>query len=199
MKKVPTILTKQEVKQIEAVVLQDIEEATTPHQHSNAVRNYAVLRVLISAGLRVNELCELRIEEVWPEEHNLKVRGKGGSERYQAVETESTWTALEEWLKVREQIEICPAWSNRVFLTFYGNRLLPREVQKALEVYGQKAGVRKHVHPHIYRHTYGTALLWNGNLRVAQVGLRHEDISSTEIYTRVENPELRRVLIKANL
>lgn len=199
MKKVPTILTKQEVKQIEAVVLQDIEETSSPHQHFNAVRNYAVLRLLISAGLRVNELCGLRLNEVWPEERNLKVRGKGGSERYQAVETESTWKALEDWQKEREKVEICPAWSTRLFLTFYGNRLLPREVQKAVEVYGERAGVRKHVHPHIYRHTYGTALLWSGNLRVAQVGLRHEDISSTEIYTRVENPELRRALIKANL
>ena len=199
MKKVPTILTKQEVKQIEAVVLQDIEEAATPHQHFNAVRNYAVLRVLISAGLRVNELCRLRMDEVWPEEHNLKVRGKGGSERYQAVETESTWKALEEWIKERKKIEICPAWSNRLFLTFYGNRLLPREVQKAVKIYGVRAGVRKHIHPHIFRHTFGAIMNWTGGLRVAQVALRHEDISSTEIYTRVENPELRRALIKANL
>jgi len=67
MKKVPTILTKQEVKRIEFVVLQDIEESATPHQHFNSVRNYAVLRLLISAGLRVNELCGLRLDEVWPE------------------------------------------------------------------------------------------------------------------------------------
>lgn len=199
MKKVPTILTKQEVVQIEAVVLRDIQEATTQHQKFNAVRNYIILRLLISAGLRVSELCGLRLNEVWPEERNLKVRGKGGSERYQAVETESTWKALEEWLKVREQIKICPAWSNRLFLTFYGNRLLPREVQKAVKIYGERAGVRKHIHPHIFRHTYGAIMNWTGGLRVAQVALRHEDISSTEIYTRVENPELRRALIKADL
>lgn len=198
--KIPTVLTLKEMDSVERVVKEDVNGDQTDHNLFNAVRNYAVLRLLRMTGLRISEACGLELDEVFWEERSLKVRGKGGSERYQMLEDEATWAALKDYMVLRTAVvERRGSRRTELFLSFYGRKLLPREIQKALKKYGKRAGVLKNIYPHIYRHSYGTHMNWQFGLRITQEALRHESVQSTQIYTHVNNEQVREALKKAIL
>jgi len=196
--RVPEVLTRDEIKRIQAIPKEDLKKAKSEHQQFNAIRNLAVLRLLTSTGLRVSEVCNLNLKNVLLGEKQLKIReGKFGNEDYQPISNNETIESLRGYLAEREKI---PGKGEAFFISYFGQRILPRQIRRYVKDYAIRASITKSVHPHSFRHTFATELLRaTGNLRLVQVALRHKRISSTEIYTHIAKPELTEALEKAGL
>ena len=150
--KIPVVLTREEVNKIIEVAEQDIESSQTGHKRFNATRNTAILRLAFSTGLRTQELCNLNVESIFPEEKRLKVReGKFQNSDYQEIRKEETWESLKRYLPFRKQVD---GSGPALFLSYYGQRLKGRQFSRDLKKYGKRAGIKKNVHPHCLRHSF---------------------------------------------
>lgn len=198
VQKIPVVLTRKEVERLIEVAEKDIKISRTEHQKFNAVRNAALLRLAFSTGLRVQELCNLNIDSLFPEEKTLKVRlGKFGNEEYQPFKKPETWKALEGYIPLREKVD---GKGVALFISFYGQRILARQINRYLKDYAKRARISKSVHSHILRHSAATELLRKcGNLAMVQKFLRHKNIASTAIYCHIVKDDLVAELVKANL
>jgi len=168
-----------------AVPEDDIETASNDHQFFNSIRNVAILRLLCSTGLRIQELANLNRSNIFPQEQRIKVRqGKKGNDDYIPIVNDATWQALERYEKIRETI---PGTGEAYFVGWNGQRVLSRQVNRHLKDYGKRAGILKNIHAHILRHSFGT-LFYKAtrDLAKTQLALRHRDISSTMIYVHIE-------------
>ena len=196
--RIPIVLTREEVNSLIAIAEKDIESSQNKHQRFNSIRNVAVLRLFWSTGLRVQELANLDVDSIFPEEKRLKVRnGKFGNNDYQPVTKKETWEALERYLPFREQVD---GRGPSLFLSFYGQRILPRQIARDLKDYGKRAGIKKNVHPHTLRHSFGTEYYRKTNaLNRTKEIMRHRSISSTEIYLHTTKERLAEGLVEANL
>lgn len=180
----PRYLTLDEVEQLLAA-----PDTSTPI----GLRDRSMLETLYATGLRVSELVSLRLEEIHPEASYLLTRGKGGKERVvplgrSAIRWLQNYLAKgRPWLARRR-----PApW---VYLSQRGTRMTRQRFWQALKSYGQQAGIRKRLSPHVIRHSFATHLLERGaDLRSLQLMLGHADISTTQIYTHVSRDRLRKV------
>lgn len=183
--KIPVVLTKQEIMRLVAVPEGDIETASNDHRRFNAIRNTAILRLLTSSGLRIQELANLNRGNVFPQKERIKVRrGKRGNEDYIPVANDATWKSLERYEKARQTIS---GTGEAYFVGWNGQRILPRQVNRYLKDYGNRSGIKKNIHAHILRHSFGT-LFYKAtqDLVKTQLALRHKDISSTMIYVHIE-------------
>jgi site-specific recombinase XerD len=183
--KIPVILTRKELMRLIAVPVGDIETASNRHQLFNSIRNEAILQLLCSTGLRIQELANLNRSNIFPQEQRIKIRqGKKGNEDYVPVASDATWRSLERYGKARETI---PGTGEAYFVGWNGQRILPRQFNRHLKDYGSRAGIKKNVHAHILRHSFGT-LFYKAtqDLVKTQLALRHRDISSTMIYVHIE-------------
>lgn len=196
--KIPVVLTREEVESLIEVAEKDIKTSLNDHQRFNATRNVAVIRLLWSSGLRVQELANLNVDSIFPEEKRLKIQdGKFGNNDYQPVRKKETWEALERYSVLREKVD---GRGSALFLSFYGQRIKARQIARDLKVYGSQAGVRKNVHPHTIRHTFGTEFYQaTHDLLATQRALRHKRVSSTEIYCHIVKDDIEKGLVKADL
>jgi len=196
--KIPIILTREELMRLIAVPEGDIEIANNDHQRFNAIRNTAILRLLCSTGLRIQELANLNLGNVFPQEKRIKVRrGKRGNDDYVPVVSEVIWKSLERYERI---IETIPGTGGAYFVGWNGQRILPRQVGRHLKDYAARAKISKNVHPHTLRHYFGT-LFYKAtrDLVKTQLALRHKDISSTMIYVYIEKESVIEGLKLANL
>lgn len=196
--RIPTVLTRQEVESLIVTAEKDIETSQNDHEKFNAVRNVAILRVFWSTGLRVQELCNLNLDCVFSEESRIKVRlGKFGNNDYQPVKKKETWEALERYLALRKDI---PGKGPALFISFYGLRVLARQINRYLKAYASQAGISKNVHCHTLRHSFGSEYyrITNDLNRTKEI-MRHRSISSTEIYLHTNKERLAEGLVEANL
>ena len=196
--KIPIILTRKELMRLIAVPEADIESASSQHQLFNSIRNAAMLRLLCSSGLRIQELANLNRSNIFPQEQRIKVRqGKKGNEDYIPVVNDATWKSLERYEKIRETI---PGTGEAYFVGWNGQRIVPRQVNRYLKDYASRAKISKNVHAHILRHSFGT-LFYKAtqDLVKTQLALRHKDISSTMIYVHIEKESVIEGLKLANL
>lgn len=144
-------------------------------------RDRAILEVLYASGLRVSELCQLRILDV--DDTFIRVRGKGGKERIVPIGSKAI-EAVDRYLNYREGSG--DARDEMLFVTQSGKNLKRRSVWSMVKYYARKAGIQKGISPHTFRHSFATHLLDNGaDLRVIQEMLGHASISSTDLYTHV--------------
>jgi len=196
--KIPIILTREEVERLIEVAEQDIGTSQNAHQRFNAIRNTAVLRLFWSTGLRVSELCNLNLDCMFPGEHQIKVRkGKFGNEDYQPVRRKETWQAIERYLVARESIL---GKGQALFISYFGLRILPRQINRYLKDYGKGAGIKKNLHPHTLRHSFATEYFRKTkDLHRTKEILRHKSISSTEVYLHTTKERLAEGLVEANL
>lgn len=160
-------------------------------------RNRAIIEMLYSCGLRVSELCNLLISDIWRDEGFVKVMGKGRKERFVPI----SGRALKElslWEECRCHINIRPGNEDYVFLSFKRGRKLSRiTVFHIVKVLAENAGITKEISPHTFRHSFATHLLEGGaNLRAIQEMLGHESIATTEIYTHLDNSRLREEILR---
>lgn len=187
-KHLPEVLSLPEIDAIEAAI-----DLSKPE----GVRDLAIVEVLFSCGLRISELCSLRLSELYLEEGYIRVHGKGRKERLVPIGG-SAIDRLRQWFVVRQGCKVKPGEEDFVFVSLRrGKRLSRISLFVYIKEYAAKAGIRKNISPHTFRHSFATQLLEGGaNLRAIQAMLGHEDIGTTEIYMHVDKTHLRREILE---
>lgn len=171
-------------------VVLSVEEVRAILQAAPNERDRAILEVLYGCGLRVSEVCSLKISEVYLKDMFVKVMGKGSKERLVPM-APSTASAIMDYLSVRPESDA--GCEDVLFLNRFGRALSRVAVFKMVKSVALVAGVDKNLSPHTFRHSFATHLVENGaDLRVVQEMLGHESILTTEIYTHVDSTTWQR-------
>lgn len=182
----PEVLSTEEVDALENSI-----DVSKPEGH----RNRAIIEVLFSCGLRVSELVNLKLSNLYIEEQYVRVLGKGSKERLVPISPKAL-RELDDWFQVRSTMSIKPKEEDYVFLNRRGAHLTRTMILIMIKRQAEMAGIRKTISPHTLRHSFATALLEGGaDLRVIQALLGHEDIGTTEIYTHIDVSTLRDEII----
>ncbi len=160
-------------------------------------RNRAIIEVMYSCGLRVSELCTLRLSDLYLTEEFVRVLGKGGKQRLVPVSSRAI-AELMAYFPERDAVDIRPGYEDYLFLSYRRGKPLSRiTVFHIVKELVAAAGINKNVSPHTFRHSFATHLLEGGaNLRAIQSMLGHESISTTEIYTHIDRTRLRQEIIE---
>ena len=160
-------------------------------------RNRAIIETLYSCGLRVSELTELKISDLFFEEGFIKVTGKGNKQRFVPIGPLTQKYINLYKNHVREQIKIETAFNDTLFLNQRGKQLSRAMIFTIVKTLGAKAGIEKNISQHTFRHSFATHLLENGaDLRAIQMMLGHESITTTEIYMHVDKSHLKDAMLK---
>lgn len=185
-RKLPSYLTFNEIE----LILDKINHADIPL----GLRDKAMLEIAYSCGLRVSELINLKISDLFFNEEVIRVIGKGSKQRLVPIGTSAIkWVT--EYLKFsRPILENKIKSANIVFLNKRGTKLSRMGIWKILDKYAKEAGITKDVHPHVLRHSFATHLIEGGaDLRAVQEMLGHSDISTTQIYTHIDRDYIKEV------
>lgn len=184
----PEVLTVKEIDEIEGCVDLSKPEGT---------RNHAIIEVLYSCGLRVSELCNLTMSDLYLNEGFIRVTGKGNKQRLVPISERAVYE-LDNWFADRSHIDPKKGQEDYVFLSFKLKKKLSRiSIFCLVKRLVAEAGIRKVVSPHTFRHSFATHLLEGGaNLRAIQEMLGHACIDTTEIYTHVSGQALRKEILE---
>jgi integrase/recombinase XerC len=185
-RRLPSVLSPDEAVQLVAI---EGDDALT-------VRDRALLELAYSSGLRVAELSGLNVSMLDLPSAEVRVWGKGAKERIVPVGAPAR-AALEAWLVVREALAVRDA--DALFLSRSGRRLAPRAIQQRLAAWAIKRGLKRHVHPHMLRHSFASHLLQSsGDLRAVQELLGHASIASTQVYAHLDFQHLAKAYDEAH-
>lgn len=159
-------------------------------------RDRAILEVLYSCGLRVSELCNLRLSDLYLREGFIRVLGKGNKQRLVPISSRAV-DELQRYFEQRADIVPKRDHEDYVFLSFRrGSKLSRIMVFHIVKVQTEAAGIHKTVSPHTFRHSFATHLLEGGaHLRAIQIMLGHESITTTEIYSHIDTHRMRQEII----
>ena len=159
-------------------------------------RNRAILETLYGSGLRVSELINLNISNIFNNENLIKVIGKGKKERLVPLGNYSKQYINLYIKKYRSKLNISPASSDILFLNRRGSKISREMIYLIIKDIVNTSGIKKSISPHTFRHSFATHLLENGaDLKVIQVLMGHESITTTEIYTHLDNKYLKKILM----
>ena len=184
--RLPDVLTDDEVTR-----LQRSFDQSTP----DGMRNNVIVELLYDCGLRVSELVGLRFSNLYADEQYLRIVGKGDKERWVPI-GERALQLLDYYIHtVRSHIAVKPGEEGYVFLSRRGTHLSRQMVFIMLKEAARAAGIEKHISPHSLRHSFATELVERGaDLRAVQEMLGHESITTTEIYTHLDQKYLRETI-----
>ena len=159
-------------------------------------RNRAIIEVLFSCGLRVSELTNLKLSNLYVDEQYIRVMGKGSKERLVPISPRAL-DELNYWFADRNEMKIKPGEEDYVFLNRRGHHLTRTMILIMIKRYALEAGIKKTISPHTLRHSFATSLLEEGaDLRAIQAMLGHESIGTTEIYTHIDTSTLRQEILE---
>ena len=183
-KKLPDVLSVQEVDKI----IDCIDEQTF-----FGTRNRAIIEILYSCGLRVTELCDIKIGDLFLDDELIRVMGKGAKERLVPI-CGNAKDYLNSYLNNYRYNFVVRIKNNEIFLSKNGKKLTRARINQVLKGYCKLANIKKHISPHTLRHSFATHLLEGGaDLRYVQLLLGHNDISTTEIYTHLDKVTIREI------
>ena len=183
----PDVLSTAEVDRLEASI--DLSKW-------EGQRNRAIIEVLFSCGLRVSELVNLKLSNLYVEEKFVRVTGKGDKERLVPISSRAL-DELNAWFADRNVMRIKPGEEDYVFLNRRGAHLTRTMILIMIKRQAVAAGITKTISPHTLRHSFATALLEGGaDLIAIQAMMGHEDITTTEIYTHIDTSSLREEITK---
>jgi len=186
VRKLPDVLSFEEIESIIAAI-----DLSKPEGQ----RNKAILETMYSCGLRVSELTNLRVSNLFLDVGFIKVTGKGDKERLVPIGTDAVKYMNIYRSTVRNQLRIKEGEEDIVFLNYRGSRLSRIMIFLMLKALAKKAGIEKNISPHTFRHSFATHLVEGGaDLRAVQEMLGHESITTTEIYTHLDREYLRTTL-----
>ena len=186
-KKLPEVLSLEEIDAMIACI-----DMSKPEGH----RNRAIIEMLYGSGLRVSELTDLRLSNIYRQEGYMRILGKGSKQRLVPISPVAD-EQLGYWLQDRYALDIKPEAVDIVFLNHYGRQLTRAMIFTIVKRLALAAGITKTISPHTLRHSFATHLLQNGaDLRIIQQLLGHESIVTTEIYTHVDIHNLRDAILK---
>lgn len=184
-RKLPEVLTPEEIDQLIAAI-----DLSMPEGH----RNKAMLETLYSCGLRVSELVNLQLSNLYFADEFIRVIGKGNKERLVPIGSKAI-KAIQLYLSVRSTQPVKREFENIVFLNRWGNQLTRAMVFTIIKRLAKAIGLKKNISPHSFRHSFATHLIINGaDLRAVQQMLGHESILTTEIYTHLDRKHLSEVI-----
>ncbi len=165
--------------------------------HPQGERNRAIIETLYGCGLRVSELIDLKISDLYFEEGFIKVTGKGNKQRFVPIGTITIKYINQYKNFVRVHQKPKPEAKDTLFLNRRGNKLTRAMIFTIIKQLAVTAGIKKNISPHTFRHSFATHLLENGaNLRAIQQMLGHESITTTEIYTHIDKKHLTEIINK---
>jgi len=186
-KKLPVFLTEKEMEN-----LLDLQKDT----FSLGLRDQAILELLYSCGLRVSELVSLNIDDIDFFSGTVRTIGKGNIERIVPV-GDTALKAIYKYLNFRKKF----AQQNEkaLFLNYAGKRITDRSIRKIIDRWVKQTAIKKHVSPHVIRHSFATHMLNAGcDLRSVQEMLGHKNLSTTQVYTHITTEHLKKVYEKAH-
>lgn len=186
-KKLPDTLSVSEIDELIAAIDPNKKEGE---------RNKAILETLYGCGLRVSELINLRISDLYFKEGFIKVTGKGDKQRFVPI-GDTTQNLISEYLEnSRGEIPVKKNASDILFLNRRGNMLTRAMIFTIVKNLSKAANFQKNISPHTFRHSFATHLLENGaDLRAIQQMLGHESITTTEIYMHVDRSHLQKEIL----
>lgn len=185
-RKLPDTISTEEIDEIIAAI--DLSK-------NEGERNRAIIETLYGCGLRVSELIELKISDLFFEEGFIKVTGKGDKQRFVPISeyTRKYINIYRNEVRVHQEVE--KSSSDTLFLNRRGKKLTRAMIFTIVRRLAEKAGIRKKISPHTFRHSFATHLLENGaDLRAIQQMMGHESITTTEVYMHVDRSHLRQVM-----
>ena len=186
--KLPNVLTVAEIDLMENVI-----DMSTAYGH----RDKAIVEMLYSCGLRVSELCGIKLSDIYAQEGFVRVEGKGSKQRLVPISGKAL-DLIGLYMVQRNLYPIAPAYMDVLFLSSRQGRPLSRiSVFNLIKKLAADAGIAKIISPHTLRHSFATHLLEGGaNLRAIQAMLGHEKITTTEIYTHIDRSMLRQEILQ---
>lgn len=189
-KRIPKYLTYEESKRL-------LEVTSISEDQRNVERDYAIITIFLNCGIRLSELVGINIKDISFDEEKLNVVGKGNKERTIYLNL-ACIKAIKSYLEVRPNDDQTPNNKKPLFLSERKKRISQRTVQVIVKKELQKAGLDTNKYSvHKLRHTAATLMYQNGvDIRALQELLGHESISTTEIYTHVDNKQIRDAVIK---
>ncbi|MCB0432587.1 MAG: tyrosine recombinase XerD [Mangrovimonas sp.] len=185
-RKLPDFLSTQEIDSIIGAI-----DLST----SEGERNRAMLETLYGCGLRVSELTNLKLSDLYFDEGFIKVTGKGDKQRLVPI-VKATQKYINLYVKeIRNHLNIQPGFEDTVFLNRRGKQLSRAMIFTIIRQLCEKIGLKRPISPHTFRHSFATHLLENGaDLRSIQLMLGHESITTTEIYVHADRSHLNKVI-----
>lgn len=187
-RKLPDTLSEEEIN----ILIQAIDLSK-----SEGERNRAMLETLYGCGLRVSELINLQISDLYFEEDFIKVTGKGDKQRFVPISdiNKKYITIYRKEIRVHQTVQ--KGFDDILFLNRRGKQLTRAMVFTIIKQLAEKIGLKKNISPHTFRHSFATHLLENGaDLRAIQQMLGHESITTTEVYMHVDRTHLAEVMNK---
>lgn len=184
-RKLPVVLSFDEIESILAAV---------DTSKKNGLRDRAMLEMFYSSGLRVSELINLKLNDLYFQDDVIRVLGKGDKQRIVPVGSSAVKWTNDYLLNVRPFVEKKGQSDNVIFLNNRGTKFSRMGLWKIVNKYVTAAKIEKEVHPHTFRHSFATHLLEGGaDLRAVQEMLGHADISTTQIYTHIDRDYIKQV------
>lgn len=185
-RKLPDVLTLEDIDKLIAAINLETNEGE---------RNRAMLETLYACGLRVSELVDLKISDLYFDEGFIKVTGKGNKERFVPIEKHTKKLINFYKNHNRKRIEIQPGHEDTLFLNRRGKKLTRAMVFTIIKELALKINLNKTISPHTFRHSFASHLLENGaDLRAIQIMLGHESITTTEIYLHTDRSKLTEII-----
>jgi len=184
---IPEVLS---VKEIDAII------NAIDLSHPQGQRNAAIIETLYGSGLRVSELVNLKLSNIYFKEKYMKVEGKGSKERLVPL-SEAALRAIELWRRDRNLLDLKKEAEDFLFVNRYGRQLTRVMIFTIVKQLAKAANIQKEISPHTFRHSFATHLLEGGaNLRAIQQLLGHESILTTEVYTHINMKFLRQEIMQ---
>ena len=185
-RKLPDVLNYHEIE-----TLLNAIDVSTPE----GTRNRAILETLYSSGLRVSELIDLKLTNIYFDIGFLRIFGKGNKERLVPIGREALKYVKIYIKEIRRHMKIKPNHENFVFLNRRGAKLTRVMIFTIIKDLQKKVNLNKNISPHTFRHSFATHLIEGGaDLRAVQEMLGHESITTTEIYTHLDRDYLKQVI-----
>jgi integrase/recombinase XerC len=189
-RRLPECLSKEELDRLLSAPSQDTAQG---------IRDRAILEIIYASGMRISEIVSLNLGQVNLDTGEIKVLGKGSKERMVLIGNMAI-TSLKKYLEAGRPRLVCLKGDRvALFINRFGKRLSQRSIQNMLERTALKAGIDKHVYPHLLRHTFATHMLDGGaDLRVVQELLGHASLGTTQVYTHVTQAQAKKVYLAAH-
>ena len=186
-RKLPNVLTIEEIN----LIINSVES------NNVGIRNRAIIEIIYGCGLRVSELTNLLLSNLFLKQGYIKIVGKGNKERLSPIGSLAIDSLNDFLTNVRPGLKINNKFSDHVFINNRGTSLSRSMIFKMIKKYTLKANIKKDISPHSLRHSFATHLIEGGaNLRAVQEILGHSSITTTEIYTHLDSDYLRSNLVE---
>ena len=195
-RKLPKTLSVDETTKLLSYLHNNTKRDTSTFSFWKACRDLALIDLLISTGIRIEEASNISLEDIIFSEQTILIHGKGRKQRLIYISCNDTWNNLIFWINIRNKH---PYNTDKVFVNRLGNQISVHGIEYIYNLAKKASGINEHSTPHYLRHTFATNLLANGaDLRSVQEILGHSSVTTTEIYTEVTINRKKQILLKYN-